>query len=57
MDYADAFSWDESAEGVLEVLERVWRGDEEAGLPRFYLTLNMFGTLILSFFDLDDGYE
>jgi len=44
LNYADEFSWDKSAQEFLEVLDCVWRSDEEAILSRFYSTLNMFGT-------------
>jgi len=58
LDYADEFSWDKGAQEFLEILERVWRCDEEARLSRFYLTLNIFGTfVILRLSDLGDGYE
>lgn len=58
MNHADGFSWDKSAQEFSEVLERVWRVDEEATLPCFYLTQNMFDTfVILRLFDLGDGHE
>lgn len=58
MHYVDAFSWSKNAHGLLEVLQCVWRGDKEARLSRFCLTLNVFGTfLIFRLLDLGDDYE
>lgn len=56
--YIAAFSLSKNAHGLLEVLQRVWRGDKETRLFRFCLTLNVFGTfLIFRLLDLGDDYE
>lgn len=58
LDYADGCSWDNSAQEFLEVLGRMWQGDKEARLSRFYSTLNMFSTfVILGLFNLGDDHE